>query len=166
MPAKNPHIPESVARRLQAIGLHIRRQRKALKVSATVAAESAGMSRVTWHRIEKGEPAVTMGAYLNALAVVGLEFDVLDTAARRDHKDDGDDRKKGWIPARIHLADYPQLRQLAWHVRETDTLSAREAFDIYERNARHLDEKDMAASEKELLEALRAGFGTSGDAGI
>jgi len=36
-------------------------KRKALRVSATVAAEAAGMSRVTLHRIEKGEPSVTMG---------------------------------------------------------------------------------------------------------
>jgi transcriptional regulator with XRE-family HTH domain len=36
---------------------------KALKVSATTAAEAAGMSRMTLHRIERGEPSVTMGAY-------------------------------------------------------------------------------------------------------
>jgi len=40
------------------IGDDIRRQRKALKVSATAAAESAGMSRLTWYKIEKGEITV------------------------------------------------------------------------------------------------------------
>lgn len=61
-----------------AVGRRIRAHRKQLGVSATSAAQAAGMSRVTWYRLEKGEPSVTMGAYLSALSVLGLELAVLD----------------------------------------------------------------------------------------
>lgn len=155
MPAKNPEITKDAALHLSALGERIRKQRKNLKLSATVAAEAAGMSRVTWYRIEKGEPAVTMGAWLNAAMVLGLTLDIPDDQfAKAD--------RHGWIPARIELADYPELKKLAWHVRGTDYLSPREALDIYERNQRHLDEDAMTAEEATLLDALRIAFDLPG----
>ena len=62
MPATAPATGEIAAARLLALGEQLRAQRKRLGVSATTAAEAAGMSRVTLHRIERGEPSVTMGA--------------------------------------------------------------------------------------------------------
>lgn len=152
MPAKNPRITTETAHQLRVLGARIRAQRKHLKVNATVAAEAAGMSRITWYRIEKGEPSVTMGAWFNAVAVVGLTLEIPEAditgAARRD-----------WIPARIRLADYPELQKLAWHVREAEYLTAREALDIYERNQRHLEPNAMTDEEAQLLDALRTAFG-------
>ena len=155
MPAKNPKITRETAHRLSVLGGRIRAQRKTLKLNATVAAEAAGMSRITWYRIEKGEPAVTMGAWFNAVTVLGLTLDIPETEMT------GTDRR-GWIPARIHLADYPELEKLAWHVRGADILSAREAMDIYERNQRHLNMDAMNPEEARLLDALRIAFGLSG----
>ena len=63
--------------------------------------------------------------------------------------------RAGWIPARVALADYPQLRALAWQVHGTDTLTPAEALGIYERNARHLDMQAMSDDEQALLAALR-----------
>jgi hypothetical protein len=153
MPAKSPPITPQITQQLLVLGQSIRRRRKELEVSATVAAESASMSRVTWHRIEKGEPAVTMGAYLNAMAVLGLNFAITHAG------EEAQGNKAGWIPARIRLADYPQLKQLAWHVQGTGELSAREALDLYERNMRHLNPDAMTPDERQLLTALRAAFG-------
>jgi hypothetical protein len=70
-----------------------------------------------------------------------------------------DDDRHGWIPARIKLADYPQLKQLAWQVHGTDELTPREALGIYQRNWRHLDESLLTQREKELIEALNVGLG-------
>ena len=154
MPAKNPEITEETAHRLSILGGRIRAQRKKLKVNATVAAEAAGMSRVTWYRIEKGEPAVTMGAWFNAVTVLGLTLNIPGTDV------EGTDNRE-WIPARIQLSDYPQLKKLAWHVHGVDILSPREAMDIYERNQRHLDLDAMTAEEVRLLDALRIAFGLS-----
>ena len=72
MPSPAPLTSEQCAAQLQALGAQIRAQRKALRLSATVTAEAAGLSRVTLHRIEKGEPSVTMGAWCNTMAALGL----------------------------------------------------------------------------------------------
>lgn len=151
MPAPNPPTSPAVTGQLVAIGQQIRARRKALKVSATAAAQAAGMSRVTLYRIEKGEPAVTMGAYLNALAALGLEFEILT----RHHLEQEKVDRKGWIPARVRIEEYPQLKQLAWQVHGTDTLTPAEALSIYKRNRRHMDENAMEPHERELVEALR-----------
>lgn len=142
---------------LSALGQQIRGNRKALRISATTLAEAADISRVTLYRIEKGEPTVTMGAYLSVLAALGLRFGLVapteSTAVRQGTG------RAGWIPARIRLADYPQLARLAWQVQGTETLAPKEAWDIYERNWRHVDESALAQPERELIDALRLVFG-------
>ncbi len=157
MPAKSPENPAIVAEQLTALGARIRAQRKALRVSATALAEAAGMSRVSVHRIEQGEPSVTMGAYLNVLASLGMTFSVAvvgDEAAKSTA-----DEKAGWLPARVRLADYPTLKQLAWQVQGTGELTPREALGIYERNWRHVDEAALLPRERNLIDALRLAFG-------
>lgn len=81
MPARPPLIASTAAKKLDALGQQIRAHRKSLRISATTAAEAAGMSRVTLHRIENGEPSVTMGAYLNAMAALGLDFGITEIDA-------------------------------------------------------------------------------------
>jgi len=154
MPATSPEITADTAHQLRAMGERIRVQRKKLKLNATVAAEAAGMSRITWYRIEKGEPSVTMGAWINAVTVVGLDLLIPETEATAADR-------RGWIPARINLAHYPELEKLAWHVRDAQVLSAREALDIYERNLRHLDADALSPEEAQLIDALREAFGHS-----
>ena len=81
MPAKAPPVGEVLAARLKVLGERIRAHREQQKVSATTAAEAAGMSRVTLHRIERGEPSVTLGAYLSAIDAVGLQLELRDPNA-------------------------------------------------------------------------------------
>lgn len=157
MPTKLSIISIGAAGHLIALGQQIRAHRKALRISATTAAEAAGMSRVTLHRIEKGEPAVTMGAYMNAMAALGLNLGPVTSA--EPFKVHPTEQREGWIPARIPLAEYPQLRQLAWQVQGTETLSPKEAWDIYQHNWRHLDEQSLTENEDQLIAALRMAFG-------
>lgn len=148
MPARAP-IPDLAAvARLGTLGLDIRARRKALGVSAQAAAAAAGMSRVTWHRIEGGEPSVTMGAYLNALGALGLEIQVGDVAAAPVGVEAPP------VPQRIRLADYPQLQRLAWHAPGLTELTPAEALGLYERNWRHLDREALDPKERALLDAL------------
>ncbi len=157
MPQKSPPLNEVTAARLCSLGAQMAQRRKALGVSATVAAEAAGMSRVTLHRIEKGEPSVTMGAWSNALASLGMQLQLQfqDNEATQTIPTE----RSGWWPVRIALADYPQLKALAWQVHGTDHLTPVEAFDIYERNARHMDISSMGSQEQKLLQALQQAFG-------
>ena len=161
MPAKTPAITDLVAGKLRVLGEQIRGRRKALAISATVAAEAAGMSRVTLHRVEHGEPSVTIGAYLNAMAALGLDFGILAPPHAASINTGG--RRKRWIPARVRIADYPQLKQLAWQIHGTDELTPGEALGIYERNWRHLDLAALEPAERDLVDALRLALGQNSD---
>lgn len=50
----------------------------------------------------------------------------------------------------VRLADYPQLRALAWQVHGIDTIKPIEALGIYEGITRHLDMVAMPAAELTL----------------
>lgn len=156
MPAKIA-APTPVLDDLSRLGQQIRARRKALRVNATAVAESAGISRVTLHRIEKGASSVTAGAYLAVLAVLGLKVELAEPAGAACREPVPD--RAEWIPARIRLADYPQLAKLAWQVHGVDALTPAEAWDIYERNRRHLDEQALLEHERQLIAALRLAFG-------
>jgi hypothetical protein len=58
----------------------------------------------------------------------------------------------------VRLADYPQLRDLAWN-RVDDLIPAKQAFQLYERNWRLLDPRTLDERERALIEQLKAKFG-------
>lgn len=151
MPSAAPAMPEASKSHLKDLGEQIHLVRKNISVSATVAAEAAGISRMTLHRIERGEASVTMGAYLSAMSAVGLEPILLPT-----------DRNKRPVQAlqeeRILLADYPALKRLAWHLTGAVDVSARDAFELYDRNRKHLVETSLCPKESELLRKLTEKF--------
>jgi transcriptional regulator with XRE-family HTH domain len=150
-------ISERLEARVKTLGAQVRQRRKTLGVSVITAAEAAGMSRDTWHRMEKGEVTVTIGAWFNALAVLGLEFGVglTDRTAPAP--------VAGTIPVAVVLADFPQLAALAWQVQGATEVSPREAFDIYERNKRHIDRANLMPGEEVLMASLNKVFGDTGD---
>ena len=151
-------ISNDAISQLADIGQLIRQHRRSFKITANAAAQTAGISRVTLHRIEKGEPTVSMGAYLNVVSALDLN---LHLSAKGDKDDkgyevNGDD--VGKLPARLSFSDYPQLKELAWHVQGVDELSLVEAYSIYERNKRFLDVENLSDSEQELIELLGVAF--------
>lgn len=79
VPARPKYLSQATIDQLIALGQEIRAKRKALKISATTLAQAAGMSRITVHRIEAGEPAVTMGAYSNAMMALGMHIGITST---------------------------------------------------------------------------------------
>jgi len=155
MPARAPAIGETTAAKLAALGAQLRAQRKRLGVSATTAAEAAGMSRVTLHRIERGEPSVTMGAYLNAAAALGLELGVAGAAPTEAGRSQDNDT----LPQGIRLADYPQLARLAWQFQGASEVTPAEALSLYERNWRHIEQGALAPHERRLIQRLVASLG-------
>jgi transcriptional regulator with XRE-family HTH domain len=70
-------------RQLSALGERLRLARKRRRLSAVLMAERVDISRDTLNRVEKGDPAVSLGIYLRVLRVLGLDAD-LDLVARDD----------------------------------------------------------------------------------
>jgi transcriptional regulator with XRE-family HTH domain len=65
-----------VARVLAELGENIRLARRRRKLSASLVAERAGMTRPTLRAIERGEFGVTLGSYANVLHTLGLDKDL------------------------------------------------------------------------------------------
>lgn len=157
MPTPAPKLTPAAQASAQALGATVRTQRKALSVTATALAEAAGVSRVTVYRIEKGEPSVTLGAYANVLAALGLALQASPESANATSA-----ASPGWLPARVRLADYPQLRSLAWHMPGAQALSPAQAWSLYQRNARHMDDAALTPAERQLMQALHQAFADDG----
>ena len=155
MKKKIEKISDDAVSQLADIGQLIMQHRKSFKITANAAAETAGISRVTLHRIEKGEPTVSMGAYLNVMSALDLN---LHLSAKTDIGNTANAGSVGKLPVRLSLSDYPQLKELAWHVQGVDELSLVEAHSIYERNKRFLDTENLSDSEQELIELLGVAF--------
>jgi transcriptional regulator with XRE-family HTH domain len=149
MPASAPPLGPAASAQLQALGERLRSRRKSLGVTAVEAAEAAGISRPTLHRIEAGTASVTAGAWAALAAALGLALEAPDSTAGAAGA------AEGTIPIRIRLADYPQLQRLAWQLDERAVLSPAEALGMYERNERHLQPERMSQEERSLLENLR-----------
>lgn len=136
------------------LGVKIAAQRKALGVRAQSAARSAGISRVTLHRIEKGETSVSLGAYLQVCKALGLHLDILSDKGR-------DRAAKEQLPENIsadgphiRIRDYPQLTNLAWQLDPNALLSDEEVRSIYERNKRFLQLEKLKEQERALMQRL------------
>ncbi len=157
MPAKSPQVTAEVASRAGLFGWQIRDRRKQLGVSATVAAESAGVSRVTWHRIERGELSVTLGAYLAALHVLGMKLDTGTSVGDKARMLDNDRRI---LLLQSFPCRFPQLGN--WRCTARHALSPREPLDSYERNWRHLDAAMLEPQERKLIDKLKAVFSLGG----
>lgn len=71
----------ATARKLQEMGKNIRLARLRRKLSAEQLALRAGISRSTLWMIEKGSPAVAIGAYAQVLFVLGLDNDLLSVGS-------------------------------------------------------------------------------------
>lgn len=152
MQAEASHTTEAPDSPLAELGAGIRQRRKQLRVSATAAAEAAGLSRVTLHRIERGEPSVAMGLYQRATAALGLKLQLSDELPAPN--------TRALAPqAPLRLADLPELRRLAWQLDPATELTPRQALDLYERNWRHLDSATMTPHERAVLQALVQGVG-------
>jgi hypothetical protein len=97
-----------------------------------------------------------MGAYANALASLGLNVEVKETAIAGSAKISAAPVGQH-LPDTIRIGDYPRLKELAWQLPGTAEISPKEALQIYERNWRHLGQADRSQwdpYEQELLAAL------------
>jgi transcriptional regulator with XRE-family HTH domain len=66
---------------LQEFGENLKLARKRRKLTAIQVAERAGIDRGTLREVEKGNPSVSLGGYINVLRVLNLQEDILKVAS-------------------------------------------------------------------------------------
>jgi len=153
-PANLDHLVE--------LGKTLQMRRKALGVRSQAAADCACISRVTLHRIEKGEPSVSIGAYMQVCKVLGLGLFALEknseSISPKVSQAIGFDANRP-DDEQIPIQRYPQLKELAWQLREDAVISPHDALNIYERNWRFIDLKSLTSEEHVLIEQLKETVG-------
>jgi len=81
MPRKPPIVFPQEQKLLSQLGERLKLARLRRKLSNTVVAQRAGISRTSVYKVESGDPGATLGTYLRVLAVLSLEGDINALAA-------------------------------------------------------------------------------------
>lgn len=77
MARKKVIISPTLEQILRSVGENIKLARLRRKITTTMLAERADISRVTLRRVENGESGVAIGVYASVLFCLGLEKDLL-----------------------------------------------------------------------------------------
>mgnify|MGYP001417987052 CR=1 FL=1 len=67
-----PPLPLSVGRALAKLGSDLKSARLRRRITAAMVAERAFITRATLAKVEKGDPAVSLGIYATVLYVLGF----------------------------------------------------------------------------------------------
>jgi transcriptional regulator with XRE-family HTH domain len=96
-------VPIPVARALRKLGHDIRDARRRRRIPVAILAERASIGRMTLHRIEKGDPRASIGAYATVLFALGMVERLADVADPR-HDSVGLELEAEHLPERIRLS--------------------------------------------------------------
>jgi len=91
-----------VLRALRKVGADIRDARRRRRIPVSILAERASISRTTLSRIEKGDPAASLGSYATVLFSLGMVDRLADVADPR-HDTVGRELEEEHLPQRIRL---------------------------------------------------------------
>ena len=98
-----PHLPSAAARRaLRKLGQDLRDARRRRALPAAVVADRAFTSRPSLHRVEKGDPTVSIGIYAAVLQALGL-IERLNDLADPSHDPVGAALAAEQLPERVRL---------------------------------------------------------------
>ena len=96
-------LPIPVARTLRKLGHDIRNARRRRRIPVAILAERASISRVTLHKVEKGDSGVAFGTYATILFSLGMIDRLADVADPR-HDVVGLALEEEQLPERIRLS--------------------------------------------------------------
>ena len=100
---RSQKLPMPVRRQLLKLGQDIRNARRRRRIQAQVMAERASISRTTLHKVERGDPGVSLGIYATVLFVLGMSERLADVAdASQDRV--GLDLEEEELPERIRYS--------------------------------------------------------------
>lgn len=96
-------IPIPVVRALRKLGHDMRDARRRRRIPVAIMAERASVSRMTLHKVEKGDPSVSAGTYATVLFALGMADRLADLADAR-HDAVGLAMEEEHLPERIRLS--------------------------------------------------------------
>jgi DNA-binding XRE family transcriptional regulator len=99
-------LPPGLRRSLSKFGMDLARARRKRHLTAAMMAERIGVAKSTYVRIEKGDPAVAMGAYAMALFVLGFGEALGDLVDAR-HDEQGLLLDEERLPKRVRIKKSP-----------------------------------------------------------
>ena len=82
----NNRAPLPALHALRKLGRDIHHARLRRRIPAALLAERASISRMTLHKVERGDAGVSVGAYATVLFVLGMERRLADLADPRHDK--------------------------------------------------------------------------------
>jgi len=94
-------LPNPVRRSLRKLGRDIRVARKKRRLTVAMMMERVGVSKVTYLKVEKGDPRVGVGIYAATLMAVGLGTPLADVADPAQD-DEGLALEEARLPQRVH----------------------------------------------------------------
>lgn len=97
---KKTHLPIPAQNALRRLGKNISDARRRRRIAMELMSERAGFSRITLSKIEKGDPSVSIGAYVSALFVLGMS-EHLTSVADASHDIVGRELEEESLPKRI-----------------------------------------------------------------
>src|ERR1700682_4910491 len=97
------NLPKPVTRVLRKLGHDIRDARRRRRIPVAILAERASISRTTLHKVEQGDPGVSLGACATVLFVLGMA-DRLGDLADAKHDSVGLALEEEHLPERIRLS--------------------------------------------------------------
>ena len=80
----NDILPPYVRRSLVKFGADLSIARRKRRLTVAMMCERLGVSKSTWQRLEKGDPTVSMGAYAQALFVLGFGTPLAELVDQRN----------------------------------------------------------------------------------
>lgn len=107
---KNLAMPIPVMRALRKLGRDICDARRRRRIPVAILAARSSISRTTLNRVEKGDPAVSLGSYATVLFVLGMVERLADVADTR-HDAVGRELEEEFLPKRIRLSRGQQPSQ-------------------------------------------------------
>ena len=84
----NDILPPNVRRSFDKFGADLSIARRKRRLTVAMMCERLGTSKSTWQRMEKGDPTVSMGAYAQALFVLGFGTPLAELVDQR-HDEQG-----------------------------------------------------------------------------
>ena len=101
-----PGHPLPVLRALRKLAHDIRNARLRRRIPVAILSQRSSLSRMTLHRIEKGDPSVSSGNYATVLFALGMVDRLADVADPR-HDALGLELEEERLPKRIRLSRPP-----------------------------------------------------------